>query len=823
MCCLLVLSLVGFGRGEAVAAPMDGIEKLRAQAEEGLRAAEDGEKEKALQMLQEVLIRGKDIAIDNEEELNAELMCSVLAYVMTLRAELLGEEDKQLHLSSFSILITLAQGSDLSDYSILHPNLSGVENGFDNEPPEELLEKAGSLVDKGEWKKAETILLHLYDLAWNGDVCHEIKYKVSNALADLWIRFETIDKALVVLQRSKTDMDRKEMVGADYIETLRLIGRAERERGFYSLAGIYSDVSNLLETRLFDTGEILTMPAQTVYGNEEKKSESILDFIAENDKTFFLITDKDRADRWDNLRGRWERIKRNLANNGFADINELLNAFQYEKQLLLRSATKINEILKTAGNPELLTDLRRLRGRQMEIVNYEGVEVDTLENQLEKLEKQIVMKLSEDQISRALYSAVTTGDVAGRLLEDETFIDFGSIEGSGNRFYAIVINRETPSGWIVPLCKVEDLRSFIDGTQAQDTREMVRLRYSNDFLYRNIWQPIFDSGLIKKKILYCPASELGSVMPEAVMADDRFLGEDYEFHILSSIEMLDGLRSGETYRPETVTSFCVMDYYGEREALILEAQKYGCKRPVSKHFFDVDDDMHKAFQIREPISNIDKIEDYMWLEDLGRENNFNVSLVSGIQAGEYAFKSLSETYRGALNVSTHAFAYPADVNTWEVPYFMVTNSHLHNITPDGYELLPLFRTGFLLSGGERAWCGRNRIDDIEDGVVNGEELAVLDLGGVDLFTLLACSAGGGDIDRYEGVLGLRRSLKMAGCHTLVTPAWNVDREASLEYMKEFYTGLAEGKGISRSHREAQLELIKMFEEPYYWAPFQLVD
>lgn len=107
--------------------------------------------------------------------------------------------------------------------------------------------------------------------------------------------------------------------------------------------------------------------------------------------------------------------------------------------------------------------------------------------------------------------------------------------------------------------------------------------------------------------------------------------------------------------------------------------------------------------------------------------------------------------------------------------------------------------------------------------LNGEELAALDLHGADLLTLIACDTGNGDVDQEEGILGLRRALKMAGCNTLVTTAWNLDKEAADAYLREFYTNLIKGSGISAAHRKAQLELLKRFDNPYYWAVFQLID
>ena len=94
---------------------------------------------------------------------------------------------------------------------------------------------------------------------------------------------------------------------------------------------------------------------------------------------------------------------------------------------------------------------------------------------------------------------------------------------------------------------------------------------------------------------------------------------------------------------------------------------------------------------------------------------------------------------------------------------------------------------------------------------------------MNLLTLMACSTGAGEVDEYEGIIGIRRAFKMAGCGSLVSTAWNLDKEGAMAYLKIFYTNLIKGEGISNSHRKAQLELIKRYDDPYYWALFQLID
>ncbi|MEN6527289.1 MAG: CHAT domain-containing protein, partial [Candidatus Polarisedimenticolia bacterium] len=86
---------------------------------------------------------------------------------------------------------------------------------------------------------------------------------------------------------------------------------------------------------------------------------------------------------------------------------------------------------------------------------------------------------------------------------------------------------------------------------------------------------------------------------------------------------------------------------------------------------------------------------------------------------------------------------------------------------------PLLFSGLAFAGANahaRAASG----DD--DGVLTAEEIATLDLGGVDWAVLSACDTGLGDVRIGEGVLGLRRAFQVAGARTVVMSLWPVQDE-----------------------------------------------
>ncbi len=77
----------------------------------------------------------------------------------------------------------------------------------------------------------------------------------------------------------------------------------------------------------------------------------------------------------------------------------------------------------------------------------------------------------------------------------------------------------------------------------------------------------------------------------------------------------------------------------------------------------------------------------------------------------------------------------------------------------------------------------------DDGILTSEEAALLDLRSCLLVTLSACQSGLGTPVSGEHLLGLRRSLHIAGARTTLTSLWRVDDAATASLMVDFYRAL----------------------------------
>ncbi|MCM1139246.1 MAG: CHAT domain-containing protein [Muribaculum sp.] len=827
---LVVISLVSYLSLCAVS-PFTNIRPL---AERGLQCVgSQGDKESELALLQEAFIRGYDW-LDTDNSADMKLMSDVVANIIVLRHELRGEDQQRLMLE-----IMLGSGVEtINSNDFLYENMPNIypqtpgNINVERSQLSSLLSEAVELMANGDLAQCESLLLALYNHSWIEAQDTNYRSAIANKLILYYLRLGLLDNAYNLCRQNKLEMDKAGIISSEYIENLVYKGFVLLLKEKDILGVCHLEVADeLYRSKSLPNETVLKDYVYIMTGNHSQETSdspdsAIMQFIKQNDRNFCFLTNNEREQSWHAVKDYWEDLKSKLVNNfgEITNIEDCLNAFQYEKQLMLRSMVRVTSGIRASGNPELIDLLDSLQIIKAKMATAFGDNWKQLKASHERIQKDLMQRAFSQSVIDNLYEPCSTAKILSTLMSDETFIDFGIITKDNTaNYYAIVISHKYPKGKIVKLCKVANLSDFIRNNKTDRAIDFVTNLYHSDFLYSNLWRPLTQSAQLTERIYYCSAGGINSLMLDAIRHNDAYLGETYSFHILSSWANHSDALNGNHYMPTRICTFCDVDYYGDRYELVREAQRYGAARPIKKHFLDRDENIRTAFSISNSISPLSSRKNYEWLEHLGDNKGVELNWLFGIQAGEPAFKHLSGRYSGAINIATHAFSFPGDVEVMGQPYLMRQSLNLENT--DRFTGVPnaMFRCGLLLSGAERVWCERNIIDDIDDGVLNGEEISTLDLTGVDLITLMACSTGEGDIDDYEGVYGIRRALKIAGCRSMITTAWNVDKEAAGAYMRVFYSNLLNGNGISSAHREAQLELIKRFEHPYYWSVFQLVD
>lgn len=108
---------------------------------------------------------------------------------------------------------------------------------------------------------------------------------------------------------------------------------------------------------------------------------------------------------------------------------------------------------------------------------------------------------------------------------------------------------------------------------------------------------------------------------------------------------------------------------------------------------------------------------------------------------------------------------------------------------------------------------------IDDGLLQLREIRKLPLD-ASLVTLSACNTGIGPVGE-EGVANLVNAFIEAGAQSVVSTLWELEDHSTAQLMIDFYQHLGRREGKAEALRQAQLDLLKSGDPPYFWAGFEL--
>lgn len=207
-----------------------------------------------------------------------------------------------------------------------------------------------------------------------------------------------------------------------------------------------------------------------------------------------------------------------------------------------------------------------------------------------------------------------------------------------------------------------------------------------------------------------------------------------------------------------------------------------------------------------------------------------VTVLTGIGATESAFKSSAPGKR-VLHIATHGFFIDRShcvVVAGNRGIGGLSNHTGHTSTGSAKKRNPAKASPLLLSG--LALAGANRRSDAgaggDDGILTAQEVASLDLSGVDWAVLSACDTGLGRVQVGEGVLGLQRAFRVAGVRTVIMSLWGVPDRPTRQWMTALYDArFHRGLGTAEAVLEASRTMLRRQRaqarstNPVYWAGF----
>lgn len=504
-------------------------------------------------------------------------------------------------------------------------------------------------------------------------------------------------------------------------------------------------------------------------------------------------------------------------------ISELYNkACLFSKGILLNTDMEIRNLVFESGDSTLIADYNNLTSNLSIFnklictpINKRLISTDSLYNTIQVLELEVAKKIKT--YSNNVHNLTINWKEVQKNLGDNDiaieFLDFQKFATDSILYVALTLKKGYDSPHFVTLFEWNQLKAIPEDRY-----------YKQTDVSDLVWKPLQNELAGVKNIFFAPSGELHRIGIENLpISNTKNISDLYMLYRLSSTRQLvihDKIEGKGSILYGGIN-------YDEKSGVILkdsDSAEGGVLRSASSRA-NVDSlSLRSSFEYLEGT----KREADMIAKDM-KQHSIPYIYYSGMEGTEESFKRLNGTKPKAMHIATHGFYY-TNKEIEESQYFrsrmdLMTDEILK--TDYFVEDKPMTRSGLLFSGCNRAFRHEQIQEGEEDGILTAQEIAMLDLRGLDLVVLSACQTGLGDVISGEGVFGLQRGFKKAGANTILMSLNKVNDEATRILMVEFYRNLMNGKSKYQSLKDAQKHLREVengkFDKPEYWASFIMLD
>ncbi|HRE65866.1 MAG TPA: CHAT domain-containing protein [Cyclobacteriaceae bacterium] len=623
---------------------------------------------------------------------------------------------------------------------------------------------------------------------------------VLNNLALLYIQMEKVDKVENYLKEAAQIYQTK--LGKESPNYAKVLGDLGN---FYRMQGRYAEAEENLNKSLTINGTALNtnhpdyVKAQEdlaiLYWKKGDMAKADASYTIAMDKSLEFInqyfppmSEAEKTKYWDVLQPRFQRYYNyclDASAGNPASIQTMLNYQLTIKGLLLNSTNKVKKAILSGNNTELIKDYTTWLDKKETLARYYSLSKEDLTNQninLAALEAEAnTLERSLSQRSTDFSQGYTTDNtdykqIQSTLTDTEALIEFIRIRSfdknftTESKYAALVLTK----GVTDPKLVILDNGNQLETRYAKFYRNAIQNRQADAYSYEQFWARV-EVALTGKKVLYISTDGVYNQISLNTLKkpDGDYLINRYDIVLVGNSKDVLTLKAQKTTAPK-------------KNAFVLGFPDYG------------GDAVPALPGTKTEADNISRI-----------------LKAGGYQVTSYLQKTATEASIKALkgpalvHIATHGY-FQADVDQ------TAAGVHQENAKNN-----PLLRSGLLLAGASPTLKGEliPNLESNDNGVLTAYEAMNLSLEGTDLIVVSACETGLGDVRAGEGVYGLQRSFIVAGAKAMVMSLWKVDDAATQTLMTNFYTNLSKGGTKAKAFKQAQLQLMTKYKEPYYWGAF----
>jgi CHAT domain-containing protein len=635
-------------------------------------------------------------------------------------------------------------------------------------------------------------------------------------LADMYIRAQKYDQAMPHLERAKELMIKAQ--GADGPELKKIEGLAAN---MYSRTGQFEKAWKSYLIALENKGDSpnnlaayrSSLAGSYAAGGDLKDAVELALQVEKSARETFVLQARTLPERQALSYSQHHPSGINIFLSVIAKHPELPKAEIYQevvrsRGLVADEMARRQKNLNASNDPEVAKELEELNKARLEVLNAEkagGGSESTAQatTRMEKIERDLAVKSAAIRNDVRIYD-VQLDEIRRRLPAHSVLISYVAFKAIAVEkvdparsmtpsYLAFLLSADTNEIHVFALGEAKPIDDLISEMRASSdaeahsggmgsTRNERAYREAALKLRERIWDPLAVEIAKAKLVLVVPDGMLNLVPFSSLPDGDGYLVERKQVvHILTSER--DLVPSDVTEKKQGLLAIGSPAFelaVNNAAPATLRGEQPSCDAFSKTEFAPLPGAKAEVAEIGSE-----------WKQWNGAEGE---QLITGDDATLGRFIADSPHNR-VLHVATHAFVLDKSCGGGN----------------------PLLHSGLVFAGANK---------NHEGSILTAQQIASLDLSGVDWAVLSACNTGVGELHDGEGVLGLQRAFRVAGAHSVVMSLWPVGDEVTQRFMSELYKQrLSEHATTADALWTSARKLLKeqraagKSTHPWYWAGF----